>query len=172
LAAHAELTWIGHVSGTDLGLREMLARKPGALKAELGGPAPSPLERLLVDRIAINWLMVGHADLEAAGTKDGDPRRADLALKRQTQAELRYATAIKALAAIRRLLPTTSSPTGAGPAARPAGADTQEDEAGPECRRPKPGSSRAATVRDDRDPAKDAHAALLKLDRDDREREG
>ena len=172
LAAHAELTWIGHVSGTDLGLREMLARKLGALKAELGGPAPSPLERLLIDRIAINWLIVGHADLEAAGTKDGDPRRADLALKRQTQAELRYATAIKALAAIRRLLPTTASPTGAGAAARPAEAGTQEDEAGPKSRRPKPGTAKAATVRDDRDPAKGAHAALLKLDRDDRERDG
>ena len=42
-----------------------------------GGPAPSPLERLRVDRIAINWLIVGHSDLEAAGTKDGgDSRRA------------------------------------------------------------------------------------------------
>jgi hypothetical protein len=68
LAAHAELTWIRHVSGTDLALREMLARKLGALKAELGGPAPSPLERLMIDRIAINWLIVGHADL---GTETG-----------------------------------------------------------------------------------------------------
>jgi hypothetical protein len=167
LSTHAELTWLRHISGTDLTMREMLARKLGALKAELGGPAPSPLERLLVDRVVIGWLMVYHADLEAAGTKDGDPRRADLALKRQTQAELRYATAIKALAAIRRLLPTTASPTGAGPAARPAEAGMQEHEAGPKSRRPKPG-----TAKDDCDPAKGANAALLKLDRDDRERDG
>ena len=39
-------------------------------------------------------------------------------------------------------------------------------------RRPKPGTSRAATVRDEGDPAKGAHAPLLKLDRDDRERDG
>jgi hypothetical protein len=116
--------------------------------------------------------MVGHADLEAAGTKDGDPRRADLAMKRQTQAMQRYATAIKALATVRRLLPTTSSTTGAGPAAGPAGAGTQEDEAGPKSRPPKPGTSRAATVRDDRDAAKGAHAALLKLDREDGGRDG
>jgi hypothetical protein len=172
LAAHAELTWVRHVGGTDLAMREMLARKLVAVKAELGGPAPSPLERLLVDRIAINWLMVAHADLEAAGTKDGDPRRADLALKRQGQAELRFATAIKALATVRRLLPPAPAPTGAGPAARPAGAGTQEDEAGPRGRRPKPGTAKAATARDDRDPAKGAHAGLLKLDRDDRERDG
>ena len=172
LAAHAELTWIRHVSGTDLALGEMLARKLGALKAELGGPAPSPLERLLVDRIAINWLIVGHADLEAAGTKDGDPRRADLALKRQTQAELRYATAIKALAAIRRLLPTAASPTGAGPAARPAEAGTPEDEAGPKSRRPKPGTSRAATVRDEGDPGEGTPVALFQPDRGARGRDG
>jgi hypothetical protein len=172
LATHAELTWLRHVSGIDLAMRELLARKLGALKAELGSPAPSPLERLMIDRIAINWLMVAYADLEAAETKDGDPRRADLALKRQTQAELRYATAVKALAAIRRHLPTTTSKTGAGPAATPADAGTQEDEAGPKSRRPKRGTAKAATVRDDRNPAKGAHAALLKLDRDDRERDG
>jgi hypothetical protein len=172
LAAHAELTWIRHVSGTDLAMREMMARKVCALKAELGGPVTSALERLLIDRIAINWLMVSHADLEAAGTKDGDPRRADMVLKRQTQAMQRYATAIKALATIRRLLPTTTSTTGAGPAARPTEAGTQEDEVGPESRRPKPGTAEAATLTDDRDPAKGPHVALPKLDRDDRERDG
>ena len=172
LAAHAELTWIGHVSGTDLALKEMLARKLGALKAELGGPAPSPLERLLVDRVVIGWLMVYHADLEAAGTKDGDPRRADLALKRQTQAELRYATAIKALAAIRRLLPTTASTTGAGPAARPAEAGTQEDEAGTKSRRSKRSTSRAATVTDEGDSGEGTPVALFQPNRGPRGRDG
>jgi hypothetical protein len=72
----------------------------------------------------------------------------------------------------RRLLPTTASPTGAGPAARPAEAGKQEDATRPKSRRPKPGTARAATVRDDRDPAKGARAALLELGRDDRERDG
>jgi hypothetical protein len=172
LAAHAEMTWIGHVSGTDLALKEMLARKLGALKVEVGGPAPSPLERLLIDRIAVNWLMVSHADLEAAGTNDGDPRRADLAMKRQTQAMQRYATAIKALAAIRRLLPPALVPAGDGPAADLAEAGTQEHEAEPKSRRPKPDTAKTGTVKDEGDPLKRAHAALLKLDRDDRERDG
>jgi hypothetical protein len=172
LAAHAELSWLRHVSGTDLAFGEMLARKLGALKAELGGPAPSPLERLMVDRIAINWLIVGHADLEAAGTKDGDPRRADLALKRQTQAELRYATAIKTLAAIRRLLPTTTSTTGAGPAARPAEAGAQEHEAGPKSRRSKPGTSRAATETDEGDPGEGTPVTSFQPGRGARGRDG
>jgi hypothetical protein len=73
---------------------------------------------------------------------------------------------------LRRLLPTTTSTTGAGPAPRHAEASTHEDEAEPKSRRPKPDTAKAATVKDDRDPAKDAHAAVLKLDRDDRERDG
>ena len=56
--------------------------------------------------------------------------------------------------------------------AKSAEAGPQEDEPGRKCRRPKPGTARAATVRDERDPAKCAHTALLKLDRDDRERDG
>jgi hypothetical protein len=48
----------------------------------------------------------------------------------------------------------------------------QEHEAGPKSRRPKPGTAKAATVRDEGDPANGANAALLKLDRDDRERDG
>jgi hypothetical protein len=171
LAAHAELSWIRHVSGTDVALGEMVARKLDAMRAELGGPDPSPLARLMVDRVVIGWLMVYHADLVAAGTTDADPRRADLAMKRQTQAELRYATAIKALAAIRRLLPTTTSTTGAGPAARPAEAGMQEHEAEPKSRRPKPGIAKTGTLKDEGDPLK-RHAAHLKLDRDDRERDG
>ena len=91
-------------------------------------------------------------------------------MKRQTQAELRYATAIKALAAIRRLLPPALTPTRGGLAARPAGAGTQEGEAGPKSRTL--GTEKAATVTDDHDLAKGAHAALRKLDRDYRERDG
>jgi hypothetical protein len=49
---------------------------------------------------------------------------------------------------------------------------TQKDRAGPKSRRPKPGTAKAATVRDEGDPAKGAHTALLKLDRHDRVRDG
>jgi hypothetical protein len=106
------------------------------------------------------------------GERGPDPRRADLAMKRQTRAMQRYATAIKALATVRRLLPPAPAPPGAGPAARPAGAGTREDEAGPESRRPKPGTSRAATVRDDRDPGEGTPVALFRAGRVARGRDG
>jgi hypothetical protein len=53
-----------------------------------------------------------------------------------------------------------------------AEAGTQEDEAGPKRRRPKPDTAKTGTVRDEGDPAKGADAALFKLDPDDRERDG
>jgi hypothetical protein len=37
---------------------------------------------------------------------------------------------------------------------------------------PKPGTAKANTVRDEGDPLKRLNAAVLKLDRDDRERDG
>jgi hypothetical protein len=83
----------------------------------------------------------------------------------------RLATANKALATVRRLLPPALTPIGAGPAARPAEAGMQEHAAGPKSHRPKLGTAKVATARDDCDPAKGAHAALFKLDRDDRERD-
>jgi hypothetical protein len=61
------------------------------------------------------------------------------------------------------LAPTASQLVGSG---------TQQNEAGPKSRRPKLSTANANTVRDHGDPAKGAHAAVLKLDRDDRERDG
>ena len=61
---------------------------------------------------------------------------------------------------------------GAQPAPRHTEAGTQENEAGPKSRRPMPGTAKAASARDYRDPAKGAHAAVLKLDCDDQERDG
>jgi len=61
---------------------------------------------------------------------------------------------------------------GAGPAARPAEAGTQEDEAGPESRRPKPGTSRAATVKDEVDPGEGTPVALFQPKRGARGRDG
>jgi hypothetical protein len=96
----------------------------------------------------------------------------DAALVYAQWLDSRIARAIKALATVRRLLPPALVPAGAGPAVRPAEAGSQEDEAGPESRRPKPGTAKAANARDEGDLAKGANAALVRLDRDDRERDG
>jgi len=105
LAAQAERAWIELAAGPDLLAREALARQLAALKTELAGPAPTPLERLLVERIAATWLQVNYADAVAAQARDVSVKQAELAMERQDRAHRRHLTAVAALATVRRLLP-------------------------------------------------------------------
>lgn len=111
LAGHARDAWIGLASGTDLALKESLARQAAAIQSEAAGPSPTPLERLLASRIAACWLQVHHADAAATQLGDASPRQADLARKRQDSAQRRYLAAIGALAMVRRLLPDATPTT-------------------------------------------------------------
>ncbi len=70
LAPHVSRAWIDLAAGTDLALAEAIARKIQALKAELAGPASTPLERLLVDRVAAGRLQVHHAEAMLCRAKD------------------------------------------------------------------------------------------------------
>src|SRR4051794_11419508 len=62
LALHARDAWVGLIAGPDLALRESLGRQVEAMRADLSGADPTPLEALLVDRIVACWLQVNHAD--------------------------------------------------------------------------------------------------------------
>jgi hypothetical protein len=110
LSAHAEAAWIALASGSDLQFQESLARKIAALKAELSGPAPSPLERFLIDRIGATWLQVAYADAVAAQAQDASLKQVEFAMKRRDRAHRRHLTAVAALATVRRLLPAVASP--------------------------------------------------------------
>jgi hypothetical protein len=110
LAAHARRSWIELIAGRDLVLRESLGRKLAEMQAELSGPAPSPLEVLLVGRIGVSWLEASYADAAAARAGEVSVKQADFLRKRQDSAHRRHLTAIAALAAVRRLLGTTGGP--------------------------------------------------------------
>jgi hypothetical protein len=113
LAAHAELTMLTLVAGNDLLAKETIQRKLADLKAELGGPSPSPLEKLLIERLGICWLQVHYLDIKAveALTQDkGETTLSVYAQKRLDSANRRYLQAIRALATIRKLLPKAPSP--------------------------------------------------------------
>jgi len=146
LAAHVELAWIGEVAGANPALAEVLARKVAALKRELGGPSPSPLERLLVDRVAACWLQVHHADLAAARPHDETTEGRERMRKRQAAAERRHAGAIEALARVRRLLPDAGvpSPSSGDPRADPDAVDGEPADVVPFTPAPK---SRRSTGR-------------------------
>lgn len=54
------------ISAQSLFFQETLPGRLAKLRRELLGPSPSPIERLLVDRIVICWMQVHHADWLAA----------------------------------------------------------------------------------------------------------
>jgi hypothetical protein len=112
LARNAELSWLLLITGTDLRARECLDRKVQALKAELAGPDPSPLERLLVERITACWLMVHYADGYYAQLKDQPVllALANDAERRQGRYQSRYLAAIRTLATVRKLMARAPSP--------------------------------------------------------------
>jgi hypothetical protein len=110
LAAQAEAAWKQMIAGPDLLLAESLDRQVAAMKGELSGPQPSPLEKLLVARIVACWLQLHHS--EATYTRmDGAPPALHLAAqKRIGMSQTRYLQAIRTLATVRKLIQPALSP--------------------------------------------------------------
>ena len=115
LARNVMDSWIGLIAGSDLAAGESLARKAAAMKDELAGPAASPLERLLAERIVSNWLQVNYSDASAAQSAGVSLKQAAFVLKRQDSAHRRYLSALGALAMVRRMLPASAEPCGFRP---------------------------------------------------------
>ena len=103
LAAHAENALIRKFSGKDLAVSEGLRRKLGALRAELAGPTPTPLERLLVERIVACWLHLYHLETAYAGKDSMALELASYYQRSLSAAHKRYLSAIRTLALVRKL---------------------------------------------------------------------
>jgi hypothetical protein len=104
LAEQAEWSLLQATAGKNLVWREALARKMELLRGELAGPSPTPLERLLVDRVAACWLQLHHAEIVYfQNMKRLSLPWADFHQRRITHIHRRYLAAIKALATVRRL---------------------------------------------------------------------
>jgi hypothetical protein len=73
------------------------------IRRDLGVMTSSPLERLLISRIALAWLDVHVLDIHAAQNKDHRPKVVEALDRRRERADRRYMRAIKALAAVRKL---------------------------------------------------------------------
>ncbi len=113
LALQAQEAWINLIAGPDLLARESLSRQTAALRAELAGPAPSSLEKLLVARIVACWLQVHYSDASVAESAALSLRQASFAQKRQDAAHRRYMAALGGLALVRRLVPGSHVPVAA-----------------------------------------------------------
>jgi hypothetical protein len=102
LARHVRDALLTLASGTSLLARESISRRLDELQAELSGPSPSPLEKLLVERLVLCWAQGYLADLDAM-QKAGTPQAAQ-AQRRADSAQARYLAAIKQLVLVRKLL--------------------------------------------------------------------
>lgn len=103
LARQAQLVLIDKFCGKNLLYRESLPRKLELLRADLAGPNPTPLERLLAERVVACWLHLHHLEAIYYGT---DGMALELARHYQrciSQAQRRYLAAVKTLAAVRKL---------------------------------------------------------------------
>ena len=103
LAKQAQLTLIEKFSTSNLLLRESLPRKLDNLRRELGGPAPTALEKLVVDRIVACWLHLHHLEHVYAQKDSMSLELGTYYEKSIGQAQRRYLAAIRCLALIRRL---------------------------------------------------------------------
>jgi hypothetical protein len=103
LARQAQHSLINKFSGDNLLFKESLPRKLDLMRAELAGANPTPLERLLVDRIVTCWLHLHHLEAIYAG-KDGMSLELGTYYQRSlSAAHKRYLSAIKTLAVVRKL---------------------------------------------------------------------
>lgn len=107
LAHLAEEEWLRLIAGANAPFAESLRRQMKAMREELRGPDPAPLEKLLVDRIVVCWLQAQFADLSYAQNTDVSLTQARFLLKRQEVSHNRYLASLRALALIRNLLSKT-----------------------------------------------------------------
>ena len=99
--AQVEAKFVEKIGGNHAALREAILAQLTTLKEQLAGQNPSPIERLLVDRVVVCWLQLAHADLLFA-----DARSIELGnywQHYQDRAHRRYLSAVKMLAVVRRL---------------------------------------------------------------------
>lgn len=103
LALQVQETLAGQMGGDNLLFREALSQKLDNMRREVAGPNPSPVERLLADRVALCWLAVHESELRYAQAKDLSLRQAAHWQARIDAGHRRYLSAIRTLATVRRL---------------------------------------------------------------------
>ncbi len=103
-ARHAQSAFVSRLSGRNLLVKEMTQRKLQALRDELAGAASTPLETLLIERIALCWLQLHYYETILAQTLgELSIAQSESQQKRIDKAHARYLASIKTLAQVRKL---------------------------------------------------------------------
>ena len=106
LADTAERSVIKRISDDPLVQEEVLPSQLRAMREELAGPEPSPLEKLLAERIVACWLQLQYADTVYAQNLDKmNMVQSEYHQRRLDRLQRRYLSSIKMLAQIRKVGP-------------------------------------------------------------------
>ena len=91
------------LAGKCFTVREATKRKIDKLRSELAGPNPSPLERILCERVALAWFDSFEMDRRYVDQNDITFHAADYREDRRARAHKRFLAACKTLAMVRKL---------------------------------------------------------------------
>ncbi len=109
LGQQTEGAWLSALCGNDLAAQEVLVRQLLAMKTSLVGAQDGPLEALLIERVAVTWVGVQHAEMQLARhLRQSSPPHEDRLQQRVDRASRRFLAAVKTLAQIRKLGPKTA----------------------------------------------------------------
>jgi hypothetical protein len=84
-------------------IREATERKLDQLRSDLLGPSPTPLERLLVERVVATWLYLHHVEVAFTGRESYTLDQGSYYQKAITAAQRRHLAAVKGLSEVRKL---------------------------------------------------------------------
>ena len=104
LASNAERALIKTMAGKNLLLKEAVSLKLDAMREEVAGSSPTPLERLLAERVVACWLQLQYAEMiYAQNLGDFTMAQSEYHQRRLDRLHKRYLSAIRTLAQIRKL---------------------------------------------------------------------
>lgn len=104
LARETERYLVTTAAGENLPFKEALSRRLELMREELAGDNPTPLEKLLVERVALCWLTLHDVEMRWAQSRNNlTINQANHWQRRIDHSNKRYLTAIRTLALIRKL---------------------------------------------------------------------
>ena len=109
LTLQVQENWLQLIAGKDLLLAEAMRRHLDTMRGELAGPNPSPLDKLLVDRIIATHIeLLYFTAMEATDPTGENMRAARYRMDRKDQANRHFLAAVKMLATVRNLVARTN----------------------------------------------------------------
>jgi hypothetical protein len=99
----AVAAFLGYVAGEDLVMREAIWRKMETVRDELAGADPTPLERILCERVALTWAAANEMDRRCLRVEGTSYKDAEFREFRRDRAHRRFLDACRTLATVRKL---------------------------------------------------------------------